>query len=117
MRPSFSLVIMLLSILLSPSSSVALIKCNDIDGPMKPCIDWMTTGYMRTGVPPEACCNELFKLVSMGRNTGEKKAICECVKSEMQDLNINDIVAQSLPGRCQVKLSFPVTPKVDCSKI
>ncbi|KAJ8573506.1 hypothetical protein K7X08_010017 [Anisodus acutangulus] len=61
MKPSFSLII-LISFLLPPSSSVGAIKCKDIAKPMKPCIDWMTTGYMRTGVPPEGCCDELFKL-------------------------------------------------------
>ncbi|XP_059310600.1 non-specific lipid-transfer protein 8-like [Lycium ferocissimum] len=115
---SFTLLVILIIslLLLRPSSSDATIKCKDIAKSFKPCIDWMTIGYKRIGVAPKACCDELFKLNSKGINHEAEIAICECVKSEMQDLNIIGIVAESLSGRCGVLLPVPITPKVNCSE-
>ncbi|KAK4372246.1 hypothetical protein RND71_007630 [Anisodus tanguticus] len=102
MKPSsFSLVVILIIYLLlsCPSSSDAAVKCNDIAKLFKPCIDWMTTGYKRSGVAPKACCDQIFKLNTMGTDREAEIAICECVKFQMQDLNIIEIVAISLSGR------------------
>ncbi|MCD9640225.1 hypothetical protein HAX54_025407 [Datura stramonium] len=120
MRPSSFSLVVILSIsflLLRSSSSVAAVKCTDVAKPMKLCIDWMTTGYKRSVVPPKTCCDELLNLNNMGINPEEEIAICECVKSEMQGLNIIDIVAESLSGLCGVLLPFPITPKLNCSEI
>ncbi|XP_060169040.1 non-specific lipid-transfer protein 1-like [Lycium barbarum] len=119
MRPSsFSLVILIISFLLSqPSSSDAAVNCNNIAKSFKPCIDWVATGHKKVAVPPKACCNEMHKLNNMGIDYDAEIAICECVKSEMQDPNIDEKIADKLTWRCGVLLPFPTVPKVNCSEI
>ncbi|TMW98317.1 hypothetical protein EJD97_004187 [Solanum chilense] len=116
---TFSLVaILIISLLLSrPYSSDGAVKCKEIAQRIKPCIDWMSIGYKSTGIVPKTCCNEIFRLNGMGVNREAELAICECFKSEMQDLNIDDKVSISISGRCGVLLPFPIVPNVNCSEI
>ncbi|KAL3348594.1 hypothetical protein AABB24_021992, partial [Solanum stoloniferum] len=124
---SISLVVILIISSLSLSNSSSLkpvhsleaneVKCRDITRHMKSCIDWTKSGYKNNKVPPKACCNQIFKLNTMGKDSQAEVAICECVKAGLQDPNINAKAAESLTWGCQVLLAYPTTPKVNCSEI
>lgn len=124
---SISLVVILIIIsFLSFSNSSSLkpvhsleanqVKCRDINRHMKSCIEWTISGYKNSKVPPKACCNQIFKLNTMGKDSQAEVAICECIKAGLQDPHINAKAAESLTWGCQVLLSFPTTPKVNCSE-
>ncbi|CAN4126108.1 unnamed protein product [Withania somnifera] len=131
---SFALVVILIISFVSLSQAVAVVqppmkpshglnasevKCTYVNRHTKSCLDWTKgkNGLKNSEKPPKTCCYEMFKLDTMGLDGKAEVAICECMKKELQDPNVNAKAAESLTTGCGVLLSFPTTKNVDCSKI
>ncbi|GKA16525.1 non-specific lipid-transfer protein 1-like protein [Tanacetum coccineum] len=73
------------------------LTCGQVVGAIAPCL-----GYLRNGgSPPPTCCNGVRGLRNQARTTGDRKTICNCLKSASSSYRgVSGNYAASLPGKC-----------------
>ncbi|GKA34182.1 reverse transcriptase domain-containing protein [Tanacetum coccineum] len=73
------------------------LTCGQVVGAVAPCL-----GYLRNGgSPPPTCCNGVRGLRNQARTTGDRKTICNCLKSASSSYRgVSGNYAASLPGKC-----------------
>lgn len=92
----------------------ATVSCEQVRGFLTSCIPYLVDGG---GKPAEACCNGVRNLKAMAPTTSDRRAACDCVKQAASRYpNIKEDAASSLPAKCGVQISFPISKNVNCRK-
>ena len=92
----------------------AAVSCKEVSVSLAPCISYLTSG---AGNPTTACCDGVGKLQKMAQTTADKQAACNCVKDAAAHLpDIKEDAAASLPAKCNVQVSFPISKSTNCQK-
>ncbi|CAN4126924.1 unnamed protein product [Withania somnifera] len=64
------------------------------------------------------CCNGVKGLMKMATfdNDLKLRSICECLKKEASAIGVIQERAMQIPQLCNIKLSIPIGPNVNCKK-
>ncbi|KAL1808095.1 hypothetical protein ACET3Z_025085 [Daucus carota] len=105
---------LMLMVLVIHHPAVEGITCGQVTSSVGQCL-----GYLKTGGKPVAgCCNGVRGLNSLARTPGDRKQACTCLKTIAGAVKgINYGYAAALPGKCGVKIPYPISPNTDCSKV
>jgi len=91
------------------------VSCEQVRGFLATCVPYLTDGGDND--PAEECCNGVRNLNAMAPTTNDRRAACDCVKQAASRYpNINEDAASSLPAKCGVQISFPISRNVNCRK-
>ena len=91
----------------------AAVSCQDVNEALAACIPYLTSG----GTPSTACCGGVGRLQKLAPTTEDKQAACNCVKDAAAHLpDIKEDAAASLPAKCNVQVSFPISKSTNCQK-
>ncbi|MCD7453708.1 hypothetical protein HAX54_021899 [Datura stramonium] len=66
------------------------------------------------------CCNGvkgLMKIVATFDNDLKLQSFCECLKKEALAIGVIEERAKQIPQLCNINLSIPIDPNVDCKKL
>ncbi|XP_055816276.1 non-specific lipid-transfer protein 1-like [Solanum dulcamara] len=65
------------------------------------------------------CCNGVKGLMKMVTFDNDLKlqSICECLKKEALAIGVIEERAKQIPQLCNINLSIPIDPNVDCKKL
>nr|GEY62217.1 non-specific lipid-transfer protein 1-like [Tanacetum cinerariifolium] len=74
--------------------------------------------YLKNGgTVPKACCDGLEGLKDECKEKSDRQTACNCAKGAAIALGIRQDLAESLPNRCGVLVTVPISPTVDCSTV
>ena len=110
MRMSCALIlVMVLVALWSPEAEA--VTCGEVVSAVAPCL-----GYLRNG-GSQVCCNGVRGLRNKARTTGDRKAICNCLKSASSSYRgVSGNYAASLPRKCGINIPYKISPSIDCNR-
>ncbi|KAM0941168.1 putative plant non-specific lipid-transfer protein/Par allergen [Dioscorea sansibarensis] len=115
-KPKLSIYIMLIAFILAcelcPLSS-ALITCTNVQHSLQPCI-----GYVKgIGILTATCCAGVRQLNSAATTTTDRRSVCSCLKKYYSMIHgFKPNLIPGIPGMCQVKLPYPISANMDCSR-
>ena len=89
------------------------LSCGQVTSSVAPCMNYLKTG----GAVPAACCNGIRSLNSAAKNTADRQAACNCLKSASGSIKgINLSLAAGLPGKCGVSVPYKISPSTNCQR-
>ena len=108
----FALVILCMAVLVVPHAEA--LTCGQVSGFVAPCIN-----YVRKGGPvPAACCGGIRSLVGAANTGADRRTACYCLQTAARQIpGLNPNLAAGLPGKCGVRVPFPISTSVNCSKV
>nr|ACM78617.1 non-specific lipid-transfer protein type 1 subfamily protein [Tamarix hispida] len=110
----FAFVITMCMVVAAAPYAEAALTCGTITQKLAPCLPYLKSG----GSPAAGCCGGVKTLHSMATSTADRQAACGCLKSSATSIpGVKMGNAAALPGKCGVNIGFPVSTKVDCSKV
>ncbi|KAL5714702.1 hypothetical protein ACHQM5_016626 [Ranunculus cassubicifolius] len=86
------------------------LTCGQVASSLSSCIPYLRSG----GAVPPPCCGGVRSLNSAAKSTADRQAACACLKQLGKSVNQGN--AASLPGKCGVKIGYPISQSVDCSR-
>ncbi|KAE8665625.1 Non-specific lipid-transfer protein A [Hibiscus syriacus] len=91
------------------------VNCDQVRGTLVHCVPFLTGTQ---AVPTADCCSGVSRLQTIATTTADKQAACNCVKDTAATMpSIKEDAAASLPAKCNVQVSFPISRKTDCKNI
>ncbi|KAJ8753672.1 hypothetical protein K2173_026348 [Erythroxylum novogranatense] len=76
-----------------------------------------TSGNLRGGNPPTACCDGVKNIKAITPTTVDRRAAYNCVKAAAARYpNIKLDAASSLPKKCGVEMNNPISQATNCDK-
>ncbi|XP_062203426.1 non-specific lipid-transfer protein 3-like [Phragmites australis] len=108
-------VVAVLAALVVAETASAAVSCGDVTSAVAPCL-----GYAmgRASAPSAACCSGVRSLNSKASSAADRQAACSCLKSMAGRLGGATMGnAASIPSKCGVSVSVPISANVDCSKV
>ncbi|CAN0899027.1 Non-specific lipid-transfer protein A [Linum grandiflorum] len=94
---------------------VAAINCGQVDAYLAPCIPYLINGAAG-GDPAPKCCEGVLNLKTNTPTVDERRAACACVKVAAGRYPVKDDAAASLPTKCGVSVSIPISKTIDCQR-
>ncbi|XVE76857.1 hypothetical protein DITRI_Ditri13aG0014000 [Diplodiscus trichospermus] len=92
----------------------AAVTCQDVDSSLAPCVPYLSTG---AGNPSGPCCDGVRRIKDIAQTTPDKQAACNCAKDAAARMpSLKEDAAASLPAKCNVQVSFPISKSIDCSR-
>ena len=92
----------------------AAITCGTVTAKLGPCLPYLRKG----GAVPPMCCSGVKGLNSMASTKPDRQQACQCIKNAAQQIpGINPGFASGLPGKCGVKIPYPISTSTDCTKV
>ncbi|XP_058752605.1 non-specific lipid-transfer protein 1-like [Vicia villosa] len=89
--------------------------CSQIKDSLLPCLVYLKHPGPAVLV---VCCNGLRTVNDQAKTLHERKDACECLKSTLISIpGLDPNAVQGLPDKCGVKLPFPISANMDCSKL
>lgn len=93
--------------------AMAIITCGQVVSYLRPCLPYVTKGVQ---VPPAGCCSGINSLNNAAKTTADRRTTCGCLKSLASSVKSNAGLVAGLPGKCGVKVPYPISTSTDCSK-
>ncbi|KAL5224345.1 hypothetical protein ABZP36_010984 [Zizania latifolia] len=114
-RVALVAVVAVLAALVVAETASAAVTCGDVTSAIAPCLSYVMG---RTGAPSSSCCGGVRTLNSKASTAADRRAACSCLKNMAGSLRgVNMGSAATIPSKCGVAVSFPISTSVDCSKI
>jgi hypothetical protein len=113
-RVALLAVFTVLAALALAENSSAAVTCGDVTSAIAPCMPYATG---KAATPSSGCCGGVRSLNSKASSPADRRAACSCLKNlagSFKGVNMGN--AASIPGKCSVSVSFPISSNVDCSK-
>ncbi|PSS28962.1 Non-specific lipid-transfer protein [Actinidia chinensis var. chinensis] len=105
-------VLCMVAVAVAPYAEAA-ITCGMVQSKLAPCVTYLKSG----GAVPPKCCSGVKGLNSLASTKPDRQQACQCIKNAAQQIpGINPGLASGLPGKCGVKIPYPISPSTDCSK-
>ncbi|TVU27274.1 hypothetical protein EJB05_29874 [Eragrostis curvula] len=108
-------VVAVLAVLVASETASAAISCGQVTSAITPCL---TYAMGRASSPSTQCCAGVRSLNSQASSTADRRAACSCLKNmagAARGVSMGN--AASIPGKCGVSVSMPISTTVDCSKV
>ena len=97
-----------------PFSEAAVTSCQWVQSSVSPCLPFLTAPPK--GQPTPQCCTGVRNLNSASSTTADKKMACGCLKAAAHSVkNLNTQSVKVLPQKCNVRLSYVISPTMDCN--
>ncbi|XP_019430991.1 PREDICTED: non-specific lipid-transfer protein-like [Lupinus angustifolius] len=116
---SFFLSMMILSLLdgTSNASEINVITtCAVAETLLLPCISYLQG--VGSAKPSGSCCSAATRVfIKEATTTKNRRALCQCFKRIVPILGVNPDRSKQLPRLCNIRLSFPLDPKINCNSI
>ncbi|KAL6603964.1 hypothetical protein ACP70R_044325 [Stipagrostis hirtigluma subsp. patula] len=109
---AFAVLFLVAMLALQQLAVEADVECSDVLTGLSPCLDFVQGDEAQ---PSAACCAGVTNLVEAAETTADRQATCECLKSAMGQVSGDLSGVQALPGDCGLKLSYTISPDMDCS--
>uniref|UniRef100_A0A7N0VHE9 Non-specific lipid-transfer protein n=1 Tax=Kalanchoe fedtschenkoi TaxID=63787 RepID=A0A7N0VHE9_KALFE len=109
-------VAMLFVLVVSGHRTTDAVSCAPVVTSLTPCIAYLLTG----GALSVPCCAGISRIanVASSSTSSGRQATCECIKKALDSIpGLQPGRVPPLPNKCGVKLPFPVTLNMDCSKV
>ncbi|CAK8566049.1 unnamed protein product [Lathyrus sativus] len=112
---SVSMFFMVLGMLVTPlfSRQIDDITCPEALLSLLPCLPFLQGTGPPT--PPSNCCDALGNLNQKANTPQIRKDVCNCLKPAASRFKVNPDRSKQLPPLCNIKLSVPFDPSVDCN--
>jgi hypothetical protein len=91
----------------------ASIRCHTVKGNLETCLGYFTK--VET-VPPPGCCRGVQNVNNAARTTKERRDTCSCLKTVAKQYHVNLTFAADLARICKVKIPYPISASIDCSR-
>ncbi|KAG8385773.1 hypothetical protein BUALT_Bualt03G0080100 [Buddleja alternifolia] len=96
------------------TSRVSAISCTEAVTKLMPCQPFLLGTASSVTVP---CCQGAVSLSQLiGSKPGELKSTCECLKQAAASMGVNVDRAKQLPQLCNITVTVPIDPNVDCNR-
>ncbi|KAE9602818.1 hypothetical protein Lal_00050085 [Lupinus albus] len=97
----------------SNASRINDISCAEAIPILLPCLPFLkaTDGQK----PTASCCSAATTVVQRATSPQNRKDLCQCFKSAASGISINPGQLKQLPQLCNITISFPLDPNVDCN--
>ncbi|XP_021851889.1 non-specific lipid-transfer protein-like [Spinacia oleracea] len=96
----------------------AAISCSGVSDSLSPCMSHLKSSGPTQETPPTNCCAGVRSVKATAQQTGEHRAVCECMKSTAASTKgLNYDHAAKLPAQCGVSMSYTFSPNTDCTKV
>ncbi|CAI0417190.1 unnamed protein product [Linum tenue] len=105
--------VLVISMLAMIQAGDAAISCGQVDGDLAPCIPYLTTG---AGDPASKCCDGIRSLKASTATVDDRRAACACVKAAADHYPVKEDAASSLPTKCGVAISIPISKAINCQR-
>lgn len=89
------------------------IGCNEAIFDLLPCHDYLVGSSQ--GEPTPYCCQAANTIFQRADTTQVRRTLCVCFEQAFPMFGINPDQARQLPKLCNISLSFPIDPKLNCS--
>ncbi|XP_072954665.1 non-specific lipid-transfer protein 1-like [Typha angustifolia] len=108
-------VVVVFAVLLIASPHVAdAITCGQVTSSISQCLSYAKTG---TGMPPSGCCSGVKSLNSLAKTSADRQTACKCLKTIAGSVRgLKPAAISGIPGKCGVRVPFPISTSTDCSK-
>ncbi|KAI5010730.1 hypothetical protein ZWY2020_012867 [Hordeum vulgare] len=114
-RVALLAVFALLAALAVAEMASAAVTCGDVTSAIAPCMSYATG---QATAPSAGCCGGVKTLNGKASTAADRQAACRCLKNLAGNFNgISMGNAASIPGKCGVSVSFPISTSVDCNKL
>lgn len=105
-------------VVMVPNASLAAeaeSSCKEINASLQPCLEYVKgSGGI---LPPAACRDGVKFLFSGAKTTSDRQTICKCLQETTRQINdIKENLVSGLLVICGVKIPFPITGSLNCSK-
>ncbi|XP_019419928.1 PREDICTED: non-specific lipid-transfer protein AP10-like [Lupinus angustifolius] len=97
------------------ASEINDITCVDAERLLLPCIPYLQ-GF-GSPKPSSSCCSAAKTIFKGATTTKNRRALCECFKQAAPVIGVNPDRSKQLPKLCNIRLSFPLDPKINCNSI
>ncbi|GMI96022.1 hypothetical protein HRI_003271500 [Hibiscus trionum] len=100
----------------APEAAEAALSCGDVVNHLLPCVSYVQNG----GQPAAQCCNGVRTLYGQAQTSTDRQNVCKCIKSAVNGIpysssNLGN--AASLPDKCNLHISYKISPSTDCNKV
>ncbi|KDP35110.1 hypothetical protein JCGZ_10952 [Jatropha curcas] len=104
-------VVALVQLMAMPGEAVG---CGQVNSALAPCIPCLTGAGT---APSAACCGGAKNVKALAPTTADRRAAGDCVKAAASHYpNINEDSASSLPKKCGVEVTIPISKNTNCHK-
>ncbi|KAK1391174.1 Non-specific lipid-transfer protein [Heracleum sosnowskyi] len=111
---AIAVAVMLMVVMIDRPAVVEGLTCGQVTSKLSGCLNYLKTG----GAPSPGCCSGVKGLNSQAVTPTDRKQACTCLKTLAGSIKgINYGAAASLPGKCGVRIPYPISPSTDCSKV
>ncbi|XP_074584028.1 non-specific lipid-transfer protein 1-like [Curcuma longa] len=98
----------------APQTSAA-VSCGNVVSDLAPCIAYAQGKTTTLSAP---CCSGVRNLNNAAQTTADRRTACTCLKGTVGSIKgINLSLVGGIPGKCNVKVPYPISTSVDCSKV
>ncbi|XP_058782407.1 non-specific lipid-transfer protein-like [Vicia villosa] len=80
-----------------------------------PCVPYLKDSA--PGTPSSSCCAGVNNLLQKADTTQVRRNVCQCLKDASSKFGADSQKSKQLPQLCNITVSFPFDPKVDCNSI
>ncbi|XP_058752617.1 non-specific lipid-transfer protein 1-like [Vicia villosa] len=114
---SVSIFLMVLGMLLTPllARQIDDIACPEALLSLLPCLPFLQGTGPPT--PPGNCCTGLSNLNQKANTPQIRKDVCNCLKPAASRFGVKADRSKQLPQLCNINLSVPFDPSVDCNSV
>ncbi|XP_021851885.1 non-specific lipid-transfer protein 3-like [Spinacia oleracea] len=106
-------VILMCMLVVAPHAEAAM-TCGTVTKNIAQCITYLKGG----DTPSDACCAGVKTLKNLASTSEDKKAACNCLKTAAASMTgLDEKKAAGLPAKCNVSISYTISPDTDCSKV
>ncbi|CAL0324462.1 unnamed protein product [Lupinus luteus] len=94
------------------ASEINDITCVDAQRLLLPCIPYLQGLGLK---PSSSCCSAAKTVFERATSTQNRRALCQCFKQVAPVIGVNPDRSKQLPKLCNIRLSFPLDPKINCN--
>ena len=93
------------------------LSCRSVSDALAPCASFLTNGSP-TPNAANGCCNGVQQVAGLGTSQADRQAICRCLVSEGNNLNVSPSSISTLTSACHISFPFsiPQNTPIDCSR-
>ncbi|KAK1647211.1 hypothetical protein QYE76_065016 [Lolium multiflorum] len=93
----------------------AVSSCGQVIGYIAPCLTYAMGNAPK---PSGNCCSGVQSLNSAAASAADRQTTCNCLKQRAGGVGglRPDLIA-GIPGKCNVKIPYAISPNTDCSKV
>ncbi|KAE9610614.1 putative plant lipid transfer protein/Par allergen [Lupinus albus] len=112
---SILLTMMIMSMLdgTSNANQINDITCGEAQLLILPCVPYLQGSG--SAKPSGSCCSSAKTVFKRATSTQNRRALCQCFKDAAPIIGVNPSRSKLLPKLCNIRLSFPLNPSINCN--